>query len=771
MGIYRGFKAVQVFDNLEAARMAIPASGAMAIEVWENGDTSEFVRDPDGVDLEMYDGSRWRRELSGSAAAAIALDADAKATEAQQVQARRDFGKWSLTDYLASYLTPSEYDAVLAGDIDAQNETMNTAALQAMNDDAMDWWRQGNYRTVCTELPRGATLAINDEFFSQQHADYVWRLPHGNNRWVINADDVILYLKNWTGRTAIRTGGFYSENGISYPVERAVFRWERFPQNGVFPRLNGSLTIRSPGSIDHDPVGAKYHNGAEVKVSGLRVVGLRNHHVITEGLFNGYFDGLTLGAGGYQPTEFGGDYGHMSATVRFSNAGAVVVATEPVFSSDHLGRYFGLDGAGPASGSVRLIHWSIIASVDSATQITLSDAPDTNVDGKYGSFEAMRASVAVNGTTWTMSAPLSADMTGPIVTLCGTRAVGKPSERGTLTTRILSHSGDTVEVADAAAVAVTNGLMVFSPLLLVDQVTGQGGGATDNVSFIAPRIESSDGARNSVVQAVFGTYTTGALSDAKLHGSGASGNNFGGSAANCVLGIAEINYSGKLSQSGNSPRWGCITAVGGNIQANFSGHMQGYPFGTHTAAVYCNPITPGARVNIRMGMPVIANGFPMASQTGLRLGPNGTDNMVTTVGSVPRGPNGTLYLTELGRVTAESIETPYHRQYRETVSTGAGAWKLPMDAYTTWVVRGSAVVRDNSGSARKGFTFSGMIGRGQFVGNTAITGTPSVVVVGATSAPDHAVALTADTTIGGLSIDLTGNGTWMVDLTIVEAGV
>ena len=193
----------------------------------------------------------------GAEALPIALDADAKATEAQQVQARRDFGKWVLADYLATYLTPAEYDSVLRGDIDAQNETMNTAALQAMNDDAMDWWRQGNYRTVCTELPRGATLAINDEFFSQQHADYVWRLPHGNNRWVINADDVILYLKNWTGRTAIRTGGFYSENGISYPVERAVFRWERFPQNGVFPRLNGSLTIRSPGSIDHDPVGAK----------------------------------------------------------------------------------------------------------------------------------------------------------------------------------------------------------------------------------------------------------------------------------------------------------------------------------------------------------------------------------------------------------------------------------------------------------------------------------------------------------------------------------
>ncbi|MDF3904705.1 hypothetical protein [Paracoccus sp. AS002] len=100
MGIYRGFKAVQVFDSLEAARMAIPASGAMAIEVWENGDTSEFVRDPDGVDLEMYDGSRWRRELSGSAAAAIAQNADAKATEAK----------------LAAGVTPFDFGATGVGD-------------------------------------------------------------------------------------------------------------------------------------------------------------------------------------------------------------------------------------------------------------------------------------------------------------------------------------------------------------------------------------------------------------------------------------------------------------------------------------------------------------------------------------------------------------------------------------------------------------------------------------------------------------------------------
>lgn len=82
MATYRGVRSAQVFDSLATAKTAIPASGAVSIEVWEGDETVEFVRDPAGPDLTMYDGSRWRREISGSAAAAIAQAADAKADDA-----------------------------------------------------------------------------------------------------------------------------------------------------------------------------------------------------------------------------------------------------------------------------------------------------------------------------------------------------------------------------------------------------------------------------------------------------------------------------------------------------------------------------------------------------------------------------------------------------------------------------------------------------------------------------------------------------------------
>ncbi|WP_062560372.1 hypothetical protein [Paracoccus aminovorans] len=63
MSTYRGIKSIQVFDSLEAAQTAIPASAATSIEIWEDGETAEYVLDPTGVDLVTHDGRRWRKEL------------------------------------------------------------------------------------------------------------------------------------------------------------------------------------------------------------------------------------------------------------------------------------------------------------------------------------------------------------------------------------------------------------------------------------------------------------------------------------------------------------------------------------------------------------------------------------------------------------------------------------------------------------------------------------------------------------------------------------
>ncbi len=700
----------------------------------------------------------------------VALDradqAIAEAESAVATQARRDFGKWHLTDYLH----PDDMAAALAGDTASQDESRVTAAIQQMNDDAMEWWRDGNARVVETILPP-VRLAINDEYFSQSHASYVWDLPHGNNRWIIRADNTELFLKNWTGRTAVRTGGYYPAHGISYPTERVVLRWERFAQNGVFPRIEGFLTIRGQGDIDNDPVGVKLYNGAEIQLGKIYVASLRNHNLICEGLFNGSFDNLSLNFGGYQPTEFGGDHGLIPGEARFSNSGPVVTATQGIFTSDHVGRYFGLAESGPDTSGGRMSFWSIIQTVDSPNQITLQETPTADVTDAVGSFEAIRCSGTSGSATVVMSAAIESDMTGRIVTICRARSGGPWSLRGTLTTRILSHSGNTIEVETAPSVDIADELLIFSPLLLVDQIaSSSGAGVTDNITFTAPRLECARLPNACSIPAVFGAYRTGAISDAKLHGPGSSTNNFGGSASGCVLGMSQVNYSGMITHSADCPKYGLIYATGREISANFSGHIEG-SFGTETAIVCADPISANSSVDIRMGMPVMGGGFPSGNQTGVRLGDYATTGMVVNIASDPRAGNNSLFPTRFGMVTADSIETPKNRSNRIVVDGGSDSWSIVMPNSTSWVVTGQAICRQNGGPARKGFLFNCMIGRGVGASTVSMVGTPNVDVLGSSSAGSYDLAVSADTIAGGVGISLTGDGVWSIDVTISEARV
>lgn len=657
MGIYRGFKAVQVFDNLEAARMAIPASGAMAIEVWENGDTSEFVRDPDGVDLEMYDGSRWRRELSGSAAAAIAQDADAKATEAQAVQARRDFARWYLTDYLH----PDDMMAALEGDIAGQDEARVTAAIQQMHEDFMLWYSGGNDRTGKLIYPP-IPLAINDELFSENFAQILWDMngaANGRNRSVMEFDDTIFVLKNWTGRAAVRTSGYYAAHGITYPVPRVVFRWMQGAGIAIFPKITGSVGIRGQSSIPNDPVGIYTHNVSKPVLTAFNVNTLYNTNVIIEGCVNGDYDAVDCFWGGYQPTEFGGGNGHIPANATFSNVGTVVTSTQPIFTADHLGRYFGLAGSSFFTDGVRMVHWSTIASVDSPTQITLTTAPAANVSGVCASFEAIR--VTTSGTTWTMSASISNSLVGRPVTLVRAKSSGAATGMATLNTIILSHSGATIEVAHAPETDVTDALLAFSPLMLIDKYPETSGAArTDNVGFSNLRLESTGNHFNSSIPLILGNASTVRFNNAKLHGSAVAHNNFGGTACAAVLGFVNgVTFDGFLSQATRSPRYGAIIGVGGTMVGDLRGKHTVYPENNRSALAYLDPILPPESANVALywGMSSTSTAFPTAQQVPVRLGANGRSDMLLSYGSERRSGQSGKYMfdTALGRVKAESL--------------------------------------------------------------------------------------------------------------------
>lgn len=585
-----------------------------------------------------------------------ATAADAKATEAQAVQARRDFGKWQLVDYLAIFLSPAEYDAVLAGNTASQNEIANTMAVQAMHDDFMTWWNGARWRTGELIYP-AANIAINDELFSEAFADALWGFgaSRGGNRVMMRFDNTVFTLKNWTGRAAVRTSGYFAEQNITYPVPKAVFRWMQKEGRAWYPKIIGAVKIMGEGNPETDPVGVWVKNVSKPRGQTLDVQNLMNTNVLLDNVLNGDFDNLDAFSGGFQPTEYGGDFGHLPASVRFSNVGSSVQATEAVFDASHVGKYFGLAGASFWDGETRLVHWSTIASVDSPTQITLSTAPAVNVTGVCASFEAIRASTS--GTTWTMSASLSESQVGRLVTLVGARHAGSSSNVGTLTTTIISHSGNTITVADAPVDDVTDALLVFSPLLWIGGPEDGTDRRTDNVGFSNLRLESTDSWQTSCVPCVISNASTMRMDNAKLHGSAVSANNFGGTAGAIVLGrVNGLTFDGALSQATRSPRYGAIIGSGGWMVADFRGKYTVYPENNRSAMVYLDPILPpeASRVAIYMGMSPSSPGFPTAQQVPVRLGANGRSNMILSYGSERRSGQAGSYMfdTLLGRVEA-----------------------------------------------------------------------------------------------------------------------
>ena len=127
-----------------------------------------------------------------------AQDADEKATEAQDVQARRDFGKWQLIDYLHD----DDLAAIRAGDVVSQNEARVTAAIQQMHDAFMVWWSAKSPRSC---LPRSNAEALGRPV----EAQVVSRLPNmpDTRRWLPCGLSVALRacLDAGTGSTLDRT--------------------------------------------------------------------------------------------------------------------------------------------------------------------------------------------------------------------------------------------------------------------------------------------------------------------------------------------------------------------------------------------------------------------------------------------------------------------------------------------------------------------------------------------------------------------------------------
>lgn len=633
---------VTVYEADGVTEAAIFNESGTALPNPLTGDLDGFVQfyaQPGKYKVDAGEGTVWDIEIG----ALDILDSLAKRVESSY--------------FLTDYLHPTDLAAAVAGDTAGQDVARVTAAVQQMHDDFMEWWGAANGRVGRLEYPAG-TLALNDEMFSETFAQSLYAMgsTRSRNRVYMNFDGTVFDVSGWTQRAAVRTSGFFLDKGITYPVPKVAFRWMQSGGFAFCPAISGTMTIRGGGSVANDPVGVLLSKISKPKINNIRVSGLYNHQFMLEEAYNGDISELDLFYGGYQPTEYGGDEGHLSSAVRFSNVGAVVTATEPTFNASHVGKFFCLAQAGATDQGIRLNFWATISSVDNPTRITLAAVPDTNVTGQTASFEAMRVSGTAGSNVLTMSAALSANMAGRYVTIMRARTEGTSTDTATLTTVITDHVGDQITVAHAPDANLSGALLIFSPQLWMDAHPENSGPArSDNINFPNLRAESTAWHTVASIPALVGKASLIDFSGAKLHGAGNTHNNFGGSSTVLALGRAtQITYDGALTHIGQSPRWGAVMAVG-SVTATIEGPVTSYGDSTHTALFYVAPRDPAQTIAIFSGLSYPSTQFPRLSQTALRLGTNGAAEMVSAIGSARRVAGGSrLFTTRVGAMDATS---------------------------------------------------------------------------------------------------------------------
>lgn len=548
---------------------------------------------------------------------------------------------------LSYYLHPQDLAAARDHNISAQDESRVTAAIQRMHDDAMAWWSR-KWRDSVLVVYEEARFAVNDELFSEEFAEALWLADGSLGQFYINPANCTFEAKNWVARSAVRTSGMYKEANITYPVPKAMFRWEQPAARGTAPKFVGEteLYLVGEGNVNTDPIAFKLCRATGAVLRNIKFRRFKNTELFIENLFNTTLSDLQLLSGGYQPTEFGGS-GFLPDTVTFSNTGKVVTASEPVFTPDHEGLWFGLARAGESwEYDTYLAHFSVIASVDSATQITLSDDPARNVTNRSGTFIGIRGSMTAGSDILTLTAPVSDSLVGRYVSVIGAGFEGKNPRNGILTAVVISHSGNNVQLSHPARYTVSDVHVCVSPQMFIGLtaealVSAQRTGTTDDVTFENIQVESNTAEYPTVPLILAHCDAVHFAAGSKLHGPGIQGNNFGAAFSVIVLDdIAAGFFDGLMSQGGYVPTSGIIHATGTAVNMSIDGRISEYPSSNTRNLVYVDPSTP-TDVDFNLYITSMRNCPQVGSQSLISLGQYGTADMVMDASSTkfPSGSN------------------------------------------------------------------------------------------------------------------------------------
>jgi hypothetical protein len=405
---------------------------------------------------------------------------------------------------------------------------------------------------------------------------------------------------------------------------------------------------------------------------------------------------------------------------------AVQVASGP---NSVLGGGFGSLASGPVSGvfagnQCQAINFNTVVlggTFNVASGINSAVVAGT-ANGSAGFYNFMGGGFTNSGTSGSAVTTQSATMNGTAaVTLSGSNGNIRVGQYITGTsianeTYVAAISGTSLTLSRAASGSSTSTLSFFTPHGVV--VGGGNNQATGAYSFIGGGGDAGTAANRNVASGSWSTVGGGSKNVASGNGAVIAGGGF------------EFDFNFGNTASGNS------TSIGGGILNNATN-------------------SGGAIVG---GWQNTSNGV-VSSVVGGRHGTTRaiTGNIVFPACNVPVSDGAGVSqsaLLLLGRVTTDATAT---RLTSDSTTTGQTTNQVILPNNSAYFFRGEVVSGVTGGGNTKGWTIEGVIKRGANAASTTLVGTPTVTSSFADAgASTWVIAVTADTTNGGLAVTFTG---------------
>jgi len=372
-----------------------------------------------------------------------------------------------------------------------------------------------------------------------------------------------------------------------------------------------------------------------------------------------------------------------------------------------------------------------------STSGTYTAVAGGNLNSALGYFNFIGGGFTNSGTASAAVTTQSATMNGTTaVTLSGSNANIKVGQYITGTsiannTYVAAISGTSLTLSQAASGSSTSTLSFFTPHGVV--VGGGNNQATGSYSFIGGGGDAGTAANRNVASGAWSTVAGGAKNTASGIASFVGGGGTDGAGnyfANTASGAVSV-----ISGGWNSTASGAFSVVAGgqsNISSNSLSTIGG---GTNnTADAFGSTVVGGTYGTTRA---IVANiVFPACNQA------------IASANGVSQAA-----LLVLAVQTTDATATAL----RSNTSAAGTTNQVILPNNSAYFFRGEVVSGVTGGGNTKGWTIEGVIKRGANAASTALVGTPQVVSSFAdVGAATWTIAVTADTTNGGLRITFTG---------------